>query len=244
MDDDVLAGGRGPDDLRGGGGEDVGEFVFRYGRTDTTSVTTSTTVDLSKGWAKGSLGHDSLGSIEDAWTGAGSDVLIGDAQDNTFYVGAASERQLDSVRGRRGSDILTFDPAAVEDLCCSGLNLDLTMGVGRWGEDRLTVSSVENVIGTSDPDRITGNAESNLFQGESGDDVIDGGAGDDELLGGSSSQSGNDVLYGRSGDDRLYGGAGRDRLYGGRGKNEGDGGHGFDYCVRPDRLHGAQDCEA
>ena len=71
----------------------------------------------------------------------------------------------------------------------------------------MTLTSVENVIGTVHDDLLTGNADNNVLSGRNGRDVLDGGGGDDTLVGGS----GNDTLTGGTGRDAfVFGVLGQD----------------------------------
>lgn len=61
----------------------------------------------------------------------------------------------------------------IVDLNLSGAAQD-TGGVGFD-----TLSSIENLQGSSHDDQLTGDAGDNVLNGEDGDDVLDGGAGFD-----------------------------------------------------------------
>ncbi|MBT6406027.1 MAG: hypothetical protein HOK06_00345, partial [Rhodospirillaceae bacterium] len=60
-----------------------------------------------------------------------------------------------------------------------------------WGD--ITLSNIENVVGSDADDSITGDENENLLVGGGGDDVLNGG-------------NGNDILIGGAGDDILNGG--------------------------------------
>lgn len=65
---------------------------------------------------------------------------------------------------------------------------------------------IEDVVGTTLPDRMTGNGVGNRMWGMGGNDTLFGRQGDDILQG----NSGRDWLDGGAGKDRLRGGAGAD----------------------------------
>jgi Ca2+-binding RTX toxin-like protein len=68
----------------------------------------------------------------------------------------------------------------------------------------LTLTAIENVLGTSFNDVITGDANANYLDGGAGNDLISGLDGDDTLVGGA----GNDTLEGGAGNNAVdYGGA-------------------------------------
>jgi Ca2+-binding RTX toxin-like protein len=68
---------------------------------------------------------------------------------------------------------------------------------GVFGNERDTLTSIENVTGSAFADRLTG---------DSGNNVLSGLAGDDQLVGGG----GKDTLDGGTGIDRMTGGTGDD----------------------------------
>lgn len=98
----------------------------------------------------------------------------------------------DAYDGGSGSD--TVDYSAVT----TAVSVDLSNGRAS-GPGTQILTSIENVVGTSQDDVITG---------DSGDNVIDAGSGNDRVNGGG----GNDTFIGGLGDDRYDGGAGTDVL--------------------------------
>lgn len=188
-----LSGGLGNDNITGGGGLDR---VAYWGASG------AVTVNLSTGRATGADGNDTLAGISGVSGSAYNDTLIGSSADNGFEGGAGN----DSIDGGAGNDWVWYGIAG------TGVNVNLATGVavdGQGGTDTLT--SIENVAGSSFADTLLGSDAANTLTGDSGDDLIDGGAGNDWLGG----NAGNDTLLGGAGGDILQGGAGNDSIDGG-----------------------------
>ena len=118
--------------------------------------------------------------IENAFGGSGADSLIGNAADNwlsgrsgddTLWGGAGNDR----LDGGAGSDTASYVGAT------SGVTVNLALvtaqNTGGAGIDTLT--SIENLVGSSYNDILTGTAGPNSLDGGAGDDILVGGAGDD-----------------------------------------------------------------
>ncbi|MFT5068543.1 MAG: hypothetical protein ACI9S7_000552, partial [Candidatus Paceibacteria bacterium] len=145
--------------------------------------------------------------------GGGNDILDG-GEGNDFVFADAGN---DTVKGGEGNDTIMFDELTsvgnqlvidlFKDVSAQATNVDLGTN---------TISSIENVIGTSSGDLIDGNGYDNIIDGAGGGDVIKGGRGNDELYGGA----GEDMLYGGRGNDTLEGGQGHDTLSGGAGQDK------------------------
>lgn len=137
--------------------------------------------------------------IENAWGGAGDDVLNGNDTANDLRGNHGDDR----IRGFKGDDQLR-----------GGRGED-TLG-GNNGDDRLW--------GHAGNDRLWGHAGDDRLFGNTGHDYVHGHAGNDYIKG----HIGNDRLWGQTGDDALYGGNGNDTLKAGRGNDTLGGGHGND----------------
>ena len=133
--------------------------------------------------------------------GAGNDTI--DLSNDTSIF---SEPYTESVPVDLSKQLITFD---------NGSDLNSV-------EIYITLSSVENVIGTGAPEIITGSADVNILSGEGGDDTItgvgsgdtlNGGAGDDTLIANGAGM----MLHGGTGDDTLRGTLQGDTLDGGDG---------------------------
>ena len=148
--------------------------------------------------------------IENAFGGAGSDVIIGNAADNMLQGRGGA----DLLQGLEGNDTLIAGAPALQGALLTGSTLD-----GGTGTDVL--------VGGSGPDRLFAGAGADMAQGGGGDDVAYG-AGDADSL---SGEDGNDLLNGEAGDDLLFGGAGADTLSGEAGVDRLFGGDGVDLLL-------------
>ena len=238
---DVLSADAGDDTVSGGPGVDVVDYrqVIAFARW--SSHRSSVRVDLTAGVASGRrFGTDRLADdVEGAYTGDGSDRLVGDRGRNIFYAGYGTRSVID---GRGGRDLLSFDSGGIDGFCCEPVRLDLATGEGRaaspyGGVTRLRVRAIEDVHGSGEDDVLLGDAGPNRLVGGDhdhaefgdGDDRLEGRGGDDVLTGGGD----DDALRGGAGDDTLTGGHGDDLLDGGAGTNRNDAGPGNDRCLNP-----------
>ena len=112
--------------------------------------------------------------------------------------------------GGGGSDLITFQaidgPYPVTPTQGAVVNLDTGTGTNPYG-GTLTLTNVENVIGTELADTLTGNGSANVF----GDGIYDTGA--DQI----SAKGGDDTVnlaetYGNPGGVNANGGSGKDSL--------------------------------
>jgi serralysin len=159
------------------------------------------------------IGNDVANILE---SGAGNDSLIGGAGDDTLSAGWGNN----SLDGGLGTD--TVDYATGNFSAGANVNLGLGTGTNNGGIGSDTLTSIENITGTSENDNLTGNSGANLIIGHFGDDIINGGGGDDTLLGdypGITFAVHNDTLNGGDGNDTLEGGMGNDALTGGTGND-------------------------
>ncbi len=175
-----------------------------------SATKTDARVDLNQG-ATSSLYGRSLtiasGSvIENAVTGDGNDVLIGNDAANVL-VGMRGNDTLDggagadTLEGGVGTDTVTY----VRSTVAVDINLTRAAQVGGHAQGDVLIL-IENIVGSNLNDILTGDAGANLLDGGAGNDILRGGGGSDRLLGGA----GNDTLNGGLGDDALTGGAGND----------------------------------
>ncbi len=136
---------------------------------------------------KGGGGNDTLRG------GTGNDKLYGQAGDDLFVHGRPGT---DFYDGGAGTDSLSFaflssGSSAVLDITDQSRNKGAALG--------LTVSGIENVIGSAQDDDIRGDGAANVLKGGGADDILQGRAGDDTLNG----QQGDDVLTGGTGKDKF-----------------------------------------
>jgi|GEM_PF-2379479 len=183
--------------------------------------------DSISGWS----GNDTL------WGDSGNDSISGWSGNDTLWGGSGNDT-LAPGAGRNvvnGFDDLTEDTDETDNDTVTyfsttgltnGIFVDLSTGTAsdRQGGGLVndTLTSIENVVGTSSSsggtgaDVIWGSGRvggfagiPNVLQGLSGNDTLYGDAGDDTLEGGP----GDDLLTGGAGADVLDGGAGADRFY-------------------------------
>ncbi|HTM76008.1 MAG TPA: calcium-binding protein [Devosia sp.] len=166
--DDVLVGGLGIDVLNGGDGSDTADY----------SAGNAVGIDLTLGTGGGAATGDTLISIESVKGSAFNDVLIGDANNNTFAGGAGA----DVMVGQAGID--TADYSASAAAITVSLNTTVAdpfaIGTGTGGDaegDQLQL--MERVIGSAFVDVLTGGELNDTFMGGGGADIITGGLGTD-----------------------------------------------------------------
>ena len=222
--DDTLRGGDGPDSLSGGDGDDRldggnGTDRLDGGAGSDTVVyvenTGSVRVDLASGrvtFPGDGYKPETVTGVENAETGSGNDVFLGDGQPNRFYGNGGD----DTFDGGGGNDY--FDGGAGSDTVLYIANttpvaVDLAGGVARfpgkpWADEHF--DRVENASTGSGADILLGSGAANVLKGGDGADDLTGAGGADQLIGGL----GNDVFHFAEGDS---GPGGRDTLIGGDG---------------------------
>jgi len=223
--DDTLTGGAGNDTLIGGAGADA---LTGNGGVDTADYSSSgagVTVDLTAGTGTGGDAQgDTLTGMENINGTAFVDHLYGDASANTLN-GLDSDDTLrggagaDVLNGGNGSDFANYQGSA------TAVTVDLLAGTASGGDAAGdTLTSIENLYGSSNDDSLTGDNARNIIGGELGNDTLVGNGGDDSLSG----EAGNDNLDGGDGNDRLVGGDGADIANGGANNDSIDAGAGDD----------------
>ncbi len=210
-DDDLLEGGLDADILDGGDGMDTAIY--------TNSAAISLNLDTAA-YSGGEADGDTLTSIENVIGGGEGDYIAGDHANNRFEGGGGS----DILQGRWGDDTLIggseddflyggLDTDWLEggtggDLLDGGdgtdtaiysgstsISINLFTGTAFGGEaSGDTLTSIENITGSTFSDYIAGDYADNRFEGGDGNDTLQGRWGADTLLGGL-------------GNDRLFGGA-------------------------------------
>lgn len=204
-------GGRGDDELRGNGlanrldGREGNDNLIAGGGVDTLI---------------GGAGTDHL------W-GSGSDILMGGADDDTYYVTLGDRvteydgQGWDTVHTALSSYSMR---AYVEELIFSNPEFDPSAAHAAYGN-----LQGNRIIGAAGIDTFYGNGGADNLFGREGNDNLNGGDNGDNLYGEDGADTlrgddGGDLLEGGVGSDRLYGGAGTDRLIGGDGKDTLNGG--------------------
>ena len=248
--DDVIYYTAGSDKIDGGGGNDWMDFSNKF-YTNNNPVN----VDLSTGKYIISLNSNAVVSsiihVENIIGSNYSDAITGDAGNNIFIGGKGS----DAINGGGGIDTASY-------VTSTGVTVNLNLGTAIEKYDSSTstdtLTSIENIVGSSFADAITGNSLNNVFTGGAGNDTLDGGAGVDtasyltayqgvkvNLATGNATGHGTDTLLnienvigssyadtltGNGGANSLFGGAGNDILIGGAGNDVLNGGAGTDWA--------------
>jgi Ca2+-binding RTX toxin-like protein len=226
--EDFLDGGAGNDSMSGGADNDTyfvdaaGDVIFENLNEGTdlvqSSVTYSLTANVENLMLTGNAAINGTGNtLNNVLTGnavdnrlaggGGNDTLIG-ANGNDTLEGAAGN---DSMTGGNGSDTASYANATA----AVTVNLALTSAQNTVGAGIDTLTTIENLIGSSYNDTLTGDGAANNVAGGLGNDRLAGAAGNDTLDGGV----GNDTLDGGDGNDSMSGGDGSDTLYGGAGSD-------------------------
>ncbi len=204
-DNDTIDGGAGNDTIEGGSGTD--KLTGGTG-TDTLSYASSTTgvsVNLATNTVSGGDAQgDTISAFENVTGSSASDTITGDGNANTVLGGAGNDTidggaGNDTIEGGTGADKLTGGTGTDTLSYASstnGVNVNLATNTVSGGDAQGdTISTFENVTGSSASDTITGDGNANTVLGGAGNDTIDGGAGNDTIEGGA----GSDTLSGGSG---------------------------------------------
>ena len=130
----------------------------------------------------------------------GADKLYGENSNDVLNGGTGSDllaggKGNDQLLGGPGTDTADYSTAISKVV----VNLAQTGAQNTEGAGIDTLSSMENLIGSSFNDRLIGDAKANSLSGNDGNDRLRGAAGDDILNGGS----GIDSLSGGSGKDTF-----------------------------------------
>ncbi|QDQ26991.1 hypothetical protein FNU76_11800 [Chitinimonas arctica] len=203
LNNNLLVGGAGADNLFGGKGKD-----YLIGGAGTNQLDGGDDNDTLVGGAdtdnmQGGKGEDKL------YGGDGADEMHGGAEKDTLYGGLKK----DMLYGDAGEDELHGDQEG--DELFGGKEKDKLYGDD--GEDTLH--------GDEGNDELYGGKDKDTLHGDAGDDSLFGEAGDDEIHGGKDKDKltgdiGNDTLFGDDGVDTLFGGNDKDELRGGKDKDE------------------------
>jgi Ca2+-binding RTX toxin-like protein len=157
--------------------------------------------------------------------GRGKDTLTGGNRSDKFFMSV--DTVTDSINGGLGTDRINYnasDRGLTISLDTGSVTAKFLTGFQQTQFGTLpvyetktvaTLTSIEEVVGSSFGDSITGNGGANTLDGGDGNDSLFGLAGDDVLIGGA----GDDTLDGGNNNDTFFGGAGKDHLIGGSGSD-------------------------
>jgi Ca2+-binding RTX toxin-like protein len=218
-EDDELDGGTGADIMAGGTGDDL--YVVDNAGDVVTELNNQGTADLIMSsiglvlpayvenlWLTGTANISGIGNLQanmlignagnNALTGVtGADYLYGFGGNDVLWGGAGG----DTIDGGEGIDTAVYTGS--NEGVYVDMSINLYFGGHATGD---TLTSVENLIGSSYDDVLVGYTGTNVLTGAAGNDALFGAFDDDTLLGGKD----NDTLTGGTGADVLNGGDGTD----------------------------------
>jgi len=180
--DDTLTGGDGDDELRGSNGNDVLDGGAGNDKITYTGSGSGLVIDLNAGTVVTGSGTDTFTSIEnvtgsdfaDTVTGtAGANLLEGGDGDDTL----AGLAGADTLDGGIGNDMADYSASG------AGVTVDLNAGTASGGDAAGdTLSSIDNLRGSTAADTLTGNNSTNTLIGNGGADSLLGMDGNDKLV--------------------------------------------------------------
>jgi Ca2+-binding RTX toxin-like protein len=218
-EDDELDGGTGADIMAGGTGDDL--YVVDNAGDVVTELNNQGTADLIMSsiglvlpayvenlWLTGTANISGIGNLQanmlignagnNALTGVtGADYLYGFGGNDVLWGGAGG----DTIDGGEGIDTAVYTGS--NEGVYVDMSINLYFGGHATGD---TLTSVENLIGSSYDDVLVGYTGTNVLTGAAGNDALFGAFDDDTLLGGKD----DDTLTGGTGADVLNGGDGTD----------------------------------
>jgi Ca2+-binding RTX toxin-like protein len=218
-------------------GEQLGGDQAPLTQDDVENVNGGSGNDILVGGASGNVLNGNGG--DDQISGeAGSDSLNGGDGNDTIRGGDGN----DAVNGGSGTNTIDYASAGAGGV---GVNVNLTTGVAS-GQGTDTLTSIQNVRGSSFGDSLSGDGTNNVLNGNGGPDALSGNAGDDTVNGGAGPDQaaggvGNDKMAGAEGNDAMQGGQGNDTMQGGQGADTLLGQRGNDSLygnAQPDFLNG------
>jgi Ca2+-binding RTX toxin-like protein len=218
-EDDELDGGTGADIMAGGTGDDLyvvdntGDVVTELNNEGTADLIMSSIglvlpAYVENLWLTGTANISGIGNLQanmlignagnNALTGVtGADYLYGFGGNDVLWGGAGG----DTIDGGEGIDTAVYTGS--NEGVYVDMSINLYFGGHATGD---TLTSVENLIGSSYDDVLVGYTGTNVLTGAAGNDALFGAFDDDTLLGGKD----NDTLTGGTGADVLNGGDGTD----------------------------------
>lgn len=145
-------------------------------------------VDLALvAFSSGGEGRDGQSTIENIVGSGGADVVLGDAQDNSYFVAAVSALGAAFFDGRSGSDTIDFsriegcdDDNGVAVYLGQGSDsgdgsqggVAFALVSGEHGTSIALLANVENVVGSRGGDIIAGDESDNVLTGGQGSDTF------------------------------------------------------------------------
>ena len=217
---DSLYSGSGNDSMFMGSGVDI---LDAGGGTNTlylTNLANAATVLLNgslQGTGIYGTNTDKLYNMEIVVGGSGNDVMVGDANHDTFIGGSATNTLIGGAGGNlmiAGNTADSIYGGGGNDTVIIGSGVDYLDGQG--GTDTLVLTNITSNLtltmnGTSQGTAIWGTVTDKLYNFE----IVVGGAGNDTMI----ADNLTDSLYGGAGNDTLFAGSGLDILDGQTGTN-------------------------
>lgn len=154
--DNLIQGDGGADQILGGAGNDTVAFTHASGPV---------TIDLGSQLTWDGQSNSTLSSIENAIGSRYSDVIFGDDGNNLIDGGGGA----DTVYGSAGNDTISFATSK------SSVTIDLAYQSTWDGLNNVTLSSIENAIGSKFNDTILAGDERNMTP----DGILTGNGGSD-----------------------------------------------------------------
>jgi Ca2+-binding RTX toxin-like protein len=199
--DDVLAGLGGADVLDGGAGSNTADYSASASGVAVSLANFSVDSSLGTIAAGGAgLGGDAQGDtyidIQNLIGSAFADTLAANAAGGRIAAGAGNDRLIanagaDDLDGGAGTDTADYGHST------AAVSVDLSAGTGSGGYAQGdTLTSIENLAGSSYGDTLTGSGTANVIAGGDGNDTIEGLGGADTLDGGTGTDT---VSYTHSG---------------------------------------------
>ncbi len=189
----VLAGGAGADTMDGGAGSDTADYSASDAAVTVDLITNVNTGGHAQGDLLSNIENIMGSSYDDSLTGDTSNNLLSSGAGNDVLVGGAGADTLD---GGSGNDTASYSTSN------AAVTINLTTNINTGGHAQGdSLSSIENVTGSSYADNITGNSLNNIITGGAGADILNGGDGADTFM--WTNGHGNDVIDGGAGASWL-----------------------------------------
>ena len=196
--DDILAGDLRDNTIKGGGGNDTIYGGPNPADADTESNALLTNKDMLHGGGGndrifGGVGDDTL------YGNAGDDMLHGGSGNDTYYGGAGNDLiyadamdltingwvEAPPVVNGDAQTEAAGDPMTADTVSYARLEDGVTRALNNPGAatptEGVTITNVENIIGSQGDDVLTGSNQANVIEGGEGGDNLTGGDGEDTV---------------------------------------------------------------
>lgn len=198
---DFVSSGAGDDFLDGGADKDILDYSF-----DASAGEAGPEPDQGIVASIGGAGATIKDTYGDTDTVVNFEEIWGSGFDDVFEVEgdlAAVALQYENFSADGVSDHEEVGDTLILTTTNSA-TVNLETNVLENGDESITVSGFENVVGSGNDDSIAGDFANNILVGGDGTDAIDGGAGDDILVVDADDLSVDGNVQGGDGHDALY----------------------------------------